>query len=150
MLFDVPLAQEIRCAELTLAVGCAIMAAAGWWCQYVRYPAFRSYPPESFREMHARHTLQISPIVIPGMLLQLAGTGWLAILPTVPSGVKLVSMVLCLASIGPTLLVSGPIHGRLSGGKDLVLIEKLIRTNLSRTLIWSIQAVVSAAWLVTN
>jgi hypothetical protein len=137
-------------ATLLLASGCVIMAGAGWWCQRVRYPAFRSWSVDSFLQHHQRHTLQISPIVIPGMLLQLAGTTWLATLPDVSFELKVLHIALCLASIGPTLLVSGPIHGRLSAGKDGELIEKLIRTNLPRTVVWSFQAVVCAALIIVQ
>lgn len=135
-------------AALLLASGCVIMALAGWWCQKVRYPAFRSWSAESFLRNHQRHTLQISPIVIPGMLLQMAGTTWLALLPEVSLGFKVLHIALCLGSVGPTLLVSGPIHGRLSAGKDAELIEKLIRTNMPRTVVWSFQAVACTALFV--
>lgn len=137
-------------AALLLASGCVIMAGAGWWCQKVRYPAFRSWSAESFLRNHQRHTLQISPIVIPGMLLQMAGTTWLATLPDVLLGLKVLHIALCLASIGPTLLVSGPIHGRLSAGKDAELIEKLIRSNRPRTVVWSFQAVACAALIIVQ
>lgn len=137
-------------ATLMLASGCVIMALAGWWCQRVRYPAFRSWSAESFLRNHQRHTLQISPIVIPGMLLQMAGTAWLALLPEVSFGIKLLHIALCLGSVGPTLLVSGPIHGRLSDGKDAELIEKLIRTNKPRTLVWTCQAVACTALFVVQ
>ncbi|MCC7434141.1 MAG: hypothetical protein IT363_05600 [Methanoregulaceae archaeon] len=142
------LQNEMYSATLILAIGCVIMAGAGWWCQKVRYPAFRSWSAESFLRNHQRHTLQISPIVIPGMLLQMAGTTWLATLPDVLLGLKVLHIALCLASIGPTLLVSGPIHGRLSAGKDAELIEKLIRSNRPRTVVWSFQAVACPALFV--
>lgn len=113
------------------------MAAASWWCHLHRYPAFRTWG-EEFDRRHRLHTLEISLVVIPGMFAQLAGTAWV-VASGRPLWLQVAHIALCLASIGPTLLVSGPIHGRLSHGHDPDLVEKLIRTNLPRTLAWTAQ-----------
>lgn len=39
-----------------------------------------------------------------------------------------------------TFLLQVPIHGKLSGVKDDVLIERLVKTNWIRTAAWSIKA----------
>lgn len=126
-------------------IGTAIMVASSWWCERVRYPAFRTWSDEEFLRRHALHTFQISIFVVPGMLLQLAGTAaiWLS---GGPGWYFWLNVLCCAGSIGPTLLVSGPIHGRLSGGKDPALIERLIRTNLPRTIVWSLQFALALAW----
>lgn len=137
-------------AHLTIAFGCLIMALADWWCHFVRYPAFRTWPVESFTRRHQVHTLQISPIVIPGMMLQLAGTGWLHALPATPILWKIIHVALCFASVGPTLLISGPLHGRLAGGKSPELIDRLIRSNLPRSIVWSTQAALAFVAALQN
>ncbi len=82
-------------------------------------------------------------MVIPGMIAQMCGITLLWQQADAPVAVKILHVGLGLASIGPTLAVSGPIHGRLAKGKSDQLIEKLIRTNLPRTLVWSAQCVAS-------
>lgn len=133
-------------APWALMLGTAIMAAAGWWCQRVRYPAFRVWSEAEFLRRHTGHTFQISLIVIPGMLLQLFGAS-LMFLDAVPLVLQGANGLCLLGSIGPTFLVSGPIHGRLANGKDDGEIERLIRSNLPRTLFWTAHFGVAAVWL---
>jgi len=123
--------------DWVLVAGCAVMTAAAWWCHLNRYPAFRTWG-EEFERRHRRHTLEISLLVIPGMFAQIGGTAWV-VYSGRPLWLQIAHIALCLASIGPTLLVSGPIHGKLANGHDAELVEKLIRTNLPRTLAWTAQ-----------
>lgn len=127
-----------------LVLGCGIMSLAGWWCQFYRYPSFRKWSENEFTRLHAGHTFQISLVVIPGMLLQILGTG-LVFISSGALWLKLLHVACVGGSLLPTFLVSGPIHGRLSRGKDDALIEKLIRTNLPRTLVWTLQLILSLA-----
>jgi hypothetical protein len=81
------------------------------------------------------------------MFAQIGGTAWV-VYSGRPLWLQIAHIALCLASIGPTLLVSGPIHGRLSNGHDPELVEKLIRTNLPRTWAWTAQFVLALVLLV--
>jgi hypothetical protein len=130
----------------SLRLGCGVMAISAWWCQFVRYPAFRRWDEDEFQEKHQVHTLQISVFVIPGMLLQLAGTIGLWFIKPLELSQALCHSLLCALSIGPTLTISGPIHGRLARGKQESEIERLITTNQFRSWVWTIQAFV--AWLL--
>lgn len=56
--------------------------------------------------------------------------------------------VFLLASILPTLIISAPIHRRLSKGKKIEDIRLLLGTNLPRTLAWTGHLVVSVIWLI--
>ena len=127
-----------------LSSGCGIMAAAGWWCQVWRYPAFRLWSDDKFVKLHTIHSLQVSLLVVPGMMLQILGSA-LVCSGSAAAWLK-ISHVVCLAgSLLPTFLVSAPIHGQLSRGKKHDLIEKLIRTNLPRTVFWTVQLLLSLA-----
>ena len=132
-----------KVAPLMLIIGCALMTAAAWWCQLLRYPALRSIEKDKFPVAHKWHTFQISLIVIPGMLLQLAGTALLVVDSGVNILYKVVNTALCVASIGPTLSVSGPIHGKLANSHDSALLERLLKTNLPRTIAWTIQLIIN-------
>lgn len=123
------------------------MTAAGWWCQFSRYPAFRGWTDEEFIKRHTMHTLQISLVVIPGMILQIAGSVLLQN-STSLLWLKVASGVCLAGSLVPTFLVSGPIHGRLSHGKLEAEVERLIRTNLPRTLFWTVHCGLAIYWLL--
>jgi hypothetical protein len=128
--------------QVLLISGCGVMVVVAFWCQKIRYPAFLDWGIEEFTKKHEKHTLQVSLWVIPGMLAQLAGTLGLVYFNS-SLGWLLVHSLLCVASIGPTLCVSGPIHRKLSKGKDDELIRKLIRTNSPRTIAWGVQFILS-------
>jgi len=132
---------DCRLVVWILLTGCALMTGSSWWCECVRYPAFLRWAPEEFHHRHNWHTFEIGIVVIPGMIMQIAGAAALFLYPQVPWWLRVVHVVLTLASIGPTLLISGPLHGRLSRVRDEAAIRRLIRANLPRTLAWTAQLV---------
>lgn len=128
--------------RIILVGGCGVMALASWWCQIWRYPAFRDWSAQSFIRRHAIHSFQVSIFVVPGMMLQIVGTGLVCTGNSVP-WLKAAHLVCAAGSLLPTFLVSAPIHGQLSVGKDGALIEQLIRANLPRTIFWTVQCLLS-------
>jgi len=132
-----------------LTAGTFLMAAAGWWCQFVRYPAFRDWTPDNFLRQHALHTFQISLVVVPGLILQIAGSAMLSQSPA-EAGLKVFNAICLVGSLGPTFLVSASLHGRLSKGKHEPDIERLIRTNLPRTLFWSLHLLTAMGWWLST
>lgn len=131
-----------------LLLGTLIMVAAGWWCQLCRYPQFHLCSQCDFPSFHRRHTLQISLVVIPGMILQTVGAILLMRSPVLDF-LKAANVICLAASLLPTFLVSAPIHGQLSRGKDESLIARLIRTNLPRTIAWTAHCVIAVAWQIS-
>ena len=123
------------------------MTLAAWWCHLSRYPDFRRWPEADFKRLHARHAFHISLIVVPGMLLQGLGSVAFHLTNTNPS-LMILNWILLAASIGPTFFVTAPIHGRLSKGKDMDLIDRLLSTNLPRTIAWTLHFVLAIGWLV--
>ena len=79
--------------------------------------------------------------------MQIGGTVALLSLSYPPS-VRGINLALCCLSLGPTFLISGPIHGRLAKERDHHLIEKLIKTNLPRTVAWTAHLIVAGMMLV--
>ena len=128
-----------------LMLGTLLMTGAGWWCQFVRYPSFRDWSYVEFPRRHAWHAFQISLIVVPGLILQIAGAILLS-LSSVEIVLKAVNAICLVGSLGPTFLMSAPLHGRLSKAKNGSDIEKLIRTNLMRTLFWTIHLLIAIGW----
>lgn len=121
------------------------MAAIGWYVQLVHYPAFRYVHEDKWSEFHAMHCGQTGVLVVPGMLLQCIGVAGATVAldrwPAVVFG-------LCaLFSLGWTLVVSGPLHGKLPKPEHST-IDRLIRTNPPRALAWTAQAALAAAMLI--
>lgn len=129
---------------LTGSVGMSVIC---WFVQLVAYPGLLDVTPEAFRSFHRRHCWGIGIIVVPLMLVELAGSAFLVWV--LPSGLSLFGLVLCLFAFGWTFAVSAPLHGRLASGHDASLITRLIRTNLPRTLAWTAHAVVCLLALIS-
>lgn len=117
------------------------MALISFWCGKVRYPAFLTVDPHEWPRYHQAHCGWVSLLVVPGMLAQLGANAFLLTVSLHP--LVLLATVLTAISLGQTLLVSGPIHGKISQHQDRALIEKLVRVNWIRTVAWFFLVVVS-------
>ena len=108
-----------------------------WLVQVLIYPNFRLISESDFQEFHKRHCDRIAFLVAPMMaqIFLVAGV--------ILKGARTPEWIFHAASIGLvfafTALFSVPAHNRLGRGKDLPSIDRLIRTNWARTLLWSAQ-----------
>ena len=110
-----------------------------WTVQLVHYPSFDYVAEEMFSAFHAHHTGSITIVVLPLMLAELAAgayawwqSGWAR-----TPGLLLGMVVLIWAS---TFGLSVPLHETLgTAGKDSAVIDRLVRTNWPRTLLWTLR-----------
>lgn len=120
-----------------LLVLSAYMTGVIWVVQLLVYPNFKRYDESIFLTSMNHHTRNISLIVMIPMLLELALSVW-----WIYTQADLNSYVhgLLLAGIWfSTFLIQVPCHNKLSTGKDTQVIEKLVRTNWIRTVLWSLK-----------
>ncbi len=113
-----------------------------WLVQVIIYPSFRHIDPVTFPRWHEVYTGKITVFVVPLMFSQLGIAGWRAFAEGRPlDWVILVLVIGCWVS---TFGWSVPCHDRLHRhGKDIAVIERLIRTNWPRTLLWTAVAVLA-------
>lgn len=88
------------------------------------------------------HSQRITYIVGPLMLLELLSA--FAIVVHGLTLVPIINLSLLLLIWLSTAFVSIPIHNKLARGSDRDAIEKLIRTNWSRTLLWTARSLLLA------
>jgi len=120
--------------EHALSIDFAMFVLIGL-VQVVVYPVFREIPPDRFAQWHPRYCNLIGWFVLPLMLGQLIDTA---------SSCFFVGDDLCWAKLMAVLLawsvtffISAPCHRRLiREGKTDRVVERLIRTNLWRTVAW--------------
>lgn len=113
-----------------------------WTIQLVHYPAFRYIAESQFVEFEAFHQRQISWVVVPLMLVELATTaalfGWRpAALPVyfaIAGALLVVSVWVC------TFAVQVPLHNRLTQGYDRATMDALVHGNWIRTVLWSMRS----------
>ncbi|MBU0943061.1 MAG: hypothetical protein KKE53_01295 [Proteobacteria bacterium] len=105
-----------------------------WLVQLVIYPSFTYTEKKSFSDWHARYTALIGLIVSPMMLTQVG----IELFFFTEEVHRLRILLIGLAWLA-TFSLSAPCHFRLHRqGKDSAIIKRLISTNWTRTLLWSL------------
>lgn len=130
-----------------LAVSWALLGLI-WVIQLVHYPLFAQVSVERWADYHARHTRQITIVVAPLMLAELAIAGLLVVQHPADSLIW-ISAGIVVAMWVSTFFVQVPIHTALGRAWDLPLIHRLSNTNWIRTIGWTLKAVL-AVWLLSR
>lgn len=115
------------------------MTGVIWLIQLIHYPAFHAIDEKEFSRFHHRHSQVMGWIVGPVMVVELLSTLWLA---QTGQTIWIVKSVTVLFLWGLTFFVSVPCHNRLSAGKEAQQIDRLIRTNWPRTVLWTAAAAI--------
>ncbi len=113
-----------------------------WMVQLVVYPSFQYYSEEQLKQWHAVYKIQVTIIVIPLMLGQLALYGYAVYIDA--SNLN----VLMLALVGmvwlSTFLISVPLHDKIESVINTKMYRtRLVNTNWIRTTLWSIILILS-------
>lgn len=116
-----------------------------WTIQLVHYPAFLAVDANVFKEFSINHAKKISFFVAPLMIIELLSGGVLVYLS--PNSYTFTNFFGILILWFSTLLISMPCHKKLSAGKDMATIKKLIRTNWPRTIVWTVRSLLLLSML---
>ncbi|MEO1258993.1 MAG: hypothetical protein AAFZ15_09345 [Bacteroidota bacterium] len=128
--------------QLYFAVSWALVGLI-WVIQLVKYPAFHFVDVSRFVEYHQHHTRSITIIVAPLMMAELALTGWL-LWQSGWSAKYLISAAVVGAIWLSTMTLQIPQHQVLDKKKNEKAIDKLIKTNWIRTILWTLKGI----WLL--
>lgn len=108
-----------------------------WLAQTVIYPSFEHIEATDFKHWHHRYTQIITAFVVPLMCGQAAVIAYQVVVRAQLSDVLSAALVVgCWTS---TFTLSVHYHAALQkNGKQIEIIEKLIRSNWIRTILWSL------------
>lgn len=118
-----------------------------WFVQVVHYPLMGAVGASGFAAYHAEHSRLTTLVVGPLMLAEAACAVWIALArpsPATWAGVTLLAVVW-----GATFFVSVPRHNLLAAGFEPAVIDSLVATNWTRTIAWTLRALL-AAWLLVG
>lgn len=117
----------------------AMMVGVIWIVQIVHYPAFDFVDEKKFRDFSLFHQQKITYVVGPLMIIEfMTGLYLLPKFSLIFSG----SMVLLVIIWLVTFFFSVKEHNILLSGRDEESINRLIKTNWTRTLLWSARLVI--------
>ncbi|MGF1566672.1 MAG: hypothetical protein ACFCVD_01115 [Nodosilinea sp.] len=122
-----------------------------WFVQIVVYPLFAKVGPEEYIAYHQFYASRIPlPVILPGFASFLLPIAIVFIRPmSVPLWLALASMACGLLSLAVTVVLEIPRHHRLEqGGKQMTVIQELIRYNWPRTFGINGSAMLALAMLV--
>lgn len=125
-------------------VCCFYLTGVIWIIQLIHYPQFAFITEKDFARFHSRHTTVMGAVVGPAMIVELLTA---VILCFQKDGVWIINLVGVVIIWIVTFFSSVPSHNRLSAGKDLGEIHKLVRANWIRTAIWTTRSLIFLALL---
>lgn len=108
---------------------------------FVHYKSFNFIDIEKFVEFHKFHTKNISFLVIPLMIIEVVIS--IIICYFYFSILSLINLLLVALIWIITFLLQVPSHNKLSTGKSIAEIEKLVSGNVFRVYLWFFKAIVS-------
>jgi hypothetical protein len=107
-----------------------------WMVQVIIYPGFRHLGETEFIPVHVKYARVISFFVVPLMTGQLVLKCLGAF--NEPGAIPLAALALVLMCWAATFFLAVPCHKKLDTlGKDLAVIDRLVRVNWIRTLGWT-------------
>ena len=134
------------CAALFLSDVAAALYMMGviWTVQLVHYPLFLRVGAADWAAYHDAHTRQMTYVVLPAMVAELAASGLLVLArpPWLSPGLLWLGFALAVGTWAVTFFVSVPLHNTLGRGFDPDAIHRLVATNWLRTAFWTGHALV--------
>jgi hypothetical protein len=116
--------------------------------QFAHYPLFLLVGQKDFSLYASTHQFKVTFVVGPPMLLETAVAVWWLVHPGILSNeIVLLNAATVLLIMICTAVLSVPCHSKLNFGYDERVIQRLVRTNWPRTVLWTIRAGL-AGWIL--
>ena len=127
-------------------IATSIMVGVIWVIQLVHYPSFHFIELKQYTTFQKFHMSRISFVVIPAMLTELF-TLILFIISTDPIDtlVTVSGLLLVLIWLMTAVFFSG-VHQKLTLGYDKTVVNKLVKLNWGRTLLWTLRLLLIYAY----
>ena len=117
-----------------------------WFVQIVHYPLFAQVKVENFVPYERLHTHKTGFITAPPMLVELI-TASLLLYLNFEQPLHWINTVGVLGLWASTFFIQVPLHQKLSDKHDPKAIQKLVRSNWIRTIIWTLRALLLVFFL---
>ena len=120
-----------------------------WTIQWVHYPLFEMVSPAQFTKYEAAHTMAITAIVGPVMVVELVtAVAWAVLCPSsLGRATPITGLGLVILIWVSTAVLQVPLHDTLSRGYDATAIATLVATNWVRTISWTVRSGILARTL---
>ena len=115
------------------------MVGVIWVIQLVHYPSFHFIELKQYTTFQRFHMSRISYVVIPAMLTELFTLILIVISMDQIDTLVLASAILLIFIWLITAVFFSGVHQKLTLGYDQTVVDKLVKLNWGRTLLWTLR-----------
>jgi hypothetical protein len=125
------------------------MVGVIWVVQVVHYPLMAQVGRDSFRSYHDRHIFWVTWVVGPLIGMEVLTGLILWALPNVLVAPReaILGLGLLVIILVSTTFQQVPLHGKLANSWDEEVLQKLVRTNWVRTVVWTLRGGLVIWWI---
>ena len=132
--------MEIKILSDVHFLSTSLMVGIIWVIQLLHYPTFHFIKESDYVEFQHFHMQRISFIVVPVMILELLSA--FILVYYIPSNLLTLCLIILLVIWLITFVFFTKLHQSLLDGYDKKIVDKLVRINWSRTVLWSLRLII--------
>ena len=129
-------------------IATSVMVGVIWIIQLVHYPSFHFIELKQYTTFQRFHMSRISYVVIPAMLTELFTIILIVISMDQIDTLVLASAILLIFIWLITAVFFSGVHQKLTLGYDQTVVDKLIKLNWGRTLLWTLRLLLISIYIL--
>ena len=129
-------------------IATSVMVGVIWVIQLVHYPSFHFVELKQYTTFQRFHMARISYVVIPVMLTELFTLILIVISMDQIDTLVLASAVLLIFIWLMTAVFFSSAHQKLTLGYDQTVVDKLVKLNWGRTLLWTLRLLLISIYML--
>ena len=129
-------------------IATSVMVGVIWVIQLVHYPSFHFVELKQYTTFQRFHMSRISYVVIPAMLTELFTLILIVIsMDKIDILVAASAILLIFIWLMTAVFFSG-VHQKLTLGYDQTVVDKLVKLNWGRTLLWTLRLLLISIYMI--
>ena len=129
-------------------IATSVMVGVIWIIQLVHYPSFHFIELKQYTTFQRFHMSRISYMVIPAMLTELFTLILIVISMDQIDTLVLASAILLIFIWLMTAVFFSGVHQKLTLGYDQTVVDKLVKLNWGRTLLWTLRLLLISIYML--
>ena len=129
-------------------IATSVMVGVIWVIQLVHYPSFHFIDIKQYTTFQRFHMSRISYVVIPAMLTELFTLILIVISMDQIDTLVLASAILLIFIWLMTAVFFSGVHQKLTLGYDQTVVDKLVKLNWGRTLLWTLRLLLISIYML--
>ena len=129
-------------------IATSVMVGVIWIIQLVHYPSFHFIELKQYTTFQRFHMSRISYVVIPAMLTELFTLILIIISMDQIDTLVLSSAILLIFIWLITAVFFSGVHQKLTLGYDQTVVDKLVKLNWGRTLLWTLRLLLISIYML--